>query len=94
MKMFPGLFYKKWEEAKYTRKLGSGENTQVSTFWMLPICPEDLCSLYCAPTRQPVRTPVMGSLLSALLLVRGTGQSLDGGGRRWLEYLFFQNLFS
>lgn len=72
MRMFPGLFYKKWDEAKYTQRLGSGGNTQVSTFWMFSICPEDVYSLYSAPTGQLARTPVMGSLLSALLLVRGT----------------------
>lgn len=91
--MFPGLFYKKWEEAEYTQKLGSEENTQESTFWMLPICPTDHCSPYSAPTGRPAQTPIMGSLLSALLLVRGTGQSPDGGGTSCLEYLFFQNLF-
>lgn len=31
MRMFPGLFYKKWEEAEYTQKLASGENTLEST---------------------------------------------------------------
>lgn len=65
------------------------------TFWMFPICPEDQnlpsCTLSSAPRRW-ARTTSMSSLPS-VLPVRGTGQSLHGGGRVSLES-YFSNIFS